>query len=276
MTKQDLKSIFKKGSRTYFTSSLFFPRPVKEDVVKLYSFVRTADNFVDVVPQQKKEFYEFWKDYRRSRAGEITGNPVIDSFTELEKRKGFASDWVNAFLFSMEMDLNKKEYRTLEETLDYIHGSAEVIGLFMASIMGLAKESFPFARRLGRSMQYINFIRDVAEDNTLDRTYFPQDELREYGLQSLREGDVADERDGFRSFIQAQIRRYWDWQMEAEQGFRYIPRRYLIPIRTASEMYKWTALKIEKNPFIVYKMKVKPSKTRIWTTAFWNAMAKRA
>jgi phytoene synthase len=173
------------------------------------------------------------------------------------------------------MDLNKNEYGNLGEILDYIHGSAEVIGLFMASIMGLEEESFPFAQRLGRSMQYINFIRDIAEDNTLERTYFPQDEMRDYGLVSLKESDVINEREGFYSFILAQIRRYWDWQKEAEQGFRYIPRRYLIPIQTASEMYKWTAQRIEKNPFIVYKMKVKPSKARIWRTAFLNTMERR-
>ena len=89
------------------------------------------------------------------------------------------------------------------------------------------------------------------------------------------EACVADAKEGFQRFVQAQIRRYEHWQIEAEKGFRYIPHRYLIPIKTASEMYKWTAQKIEKNPFIVYKMKVKPSKTRIWMTAFLNAMARR-
>jgi len=276
MANRDIKSIFKRGSRTYFTSSRFFPQPVREDVIVLYSFVRTADNFVDVVPQREEDFYKFWDDYRRSHAGEPTENPVIDSFTELEKRKGFQNEWVNAFLRSMEMDLNKYEYRTLEETLEYIHGSAEVIGLFMASIMELDSGSLPFARRLGRSMQYINFIRDIAEDNRLGRTYFPQDEMREFGLRSLNERDVVCEREGFKSFIQTQIRRYWDWQIEAEQGFRYLPRRFLIPIKTASDMYKWTALRIEKNPLIVYKMKVKPSKMKIFGSAFLNAMAQRS
>ncbi|MFC2165805.1 phytoene/squalene synthase family protein [Acidobacteriota bacterium] len=276
MVDQDLKSIFKQGSRTYFTSSHFFPRPVREDVIILYGFVRTADNFVDILPQREEDFYKFWDELRRSRAGETGKNPVVKSFTELERKKGFPHEWVDAFLRSMEMDLHKKEYKTIEEILAYIHGSAEVIGLFMASIMGLHRESFPFARRLGRAMQYINFIRDIAEDNELGRTYFPQNEMREFGLQSLNENDVASERAGFQSFIHAQIRRYRDWQIEAEQGFRYIPRRYLIPIKTASDMYKWTALRIEKNPFIVYKMKVKPSKMRIFKTALSNVIARKA
>jgi phytoene synthase len=51
--------------------------------------------------------------------------------------------------------------------------------------------------------------------------------------------------------------------LEAEKDFKYIPRRYLIPIKTASDMYKWTAAKIRENPFIIFKEKVKPSKLRI-------------
>ena len=53
------KRIFKNGSKTYYYSSFFFPPNVKEDVFKLYSFVRKADDYVDSVPQQKQEFYSF-------------------------------------------------------------------------------------------------------------------------------------------------------------------------------------------------------------------------
>ena len=69
------------------------------------------------------------------------------------------------------MDIKKKEYNSLEETLEYIYGSAEVIGFFMAKIIGLSDESLYYAGRLGRSMQYINFIRDIEEDNNLGRRY---------------------------------------------------------------------------------------------------------
>lgn len=44
--------IFKRGSKTYFYSTLFFPPDVKARVFSLYSFVRTADDLVDSVPQR--------------------------------------------------------------------------------------------------------------------------------------------------------------------------------------------------------------------------------
>ncbi|MFW9949707.1 MAG: phytoene/squalene synthase family protein, partial [Candidatus Thorarchaeota archaeon] len=64
-------------------------------------------------------------------------------------------------------------------------------------------------------------------------------------------------------YIKNQIDQYFDWVKEAESGFRFIPRRYYVPIKTASDMYKWTALQIRDNPFIIYDVKVKPSKRRI-------------
>ena len=55
----------------------------------------------------------------------------------------------------------------MEELIDYMYGSAEVVGLMMARIMGINREADFCARMLGRAMQYINFIRDIDEDGKL-------------------------------------------------------------------------------------------------------------
>lgn len=261
------KEIFKRGSKTYFNSSIFFPKSVRRDVFILYGFVRVADDFVDVVPQKKEEFLDFCERYRKALAGEKVDDIVIDSFVDLVHRKDFDPQWVEDFLHAMEMDLTKKKYDTLEETLEYIHGSAEVIGFFMAKILDLPKESYFAAERLGRAMQYINFIRDIKEDIKFGRRYLP---LFDFNLNSLMKEEVMEKKAEFEDFINAQIELYFKWQEQAESGFKYIPRRYLIPIKTASDMYNWTALKIKDNPFIIYEEKVKPSKIKIFSTILKN------
>src|SRR6056297_3937029 len=149
---------FKSGSKTYFNSSRFFPADVRRDVFYLYAFVRKADNFVDEVPQDPDGFYRFCDSYRRAleQTDGSTGDPIIDRFVELHWRRGFDPAWTEAFLGSMEKDLFKKEYNSLQETLDYIYGSAEVIGLYMSRIMQLPPVADYPARMLGRAMQYIN------------------------------------------------------------------------------------------------------------------------
>jgi phytoene synthase len=251
---------FKKGSKTYFNSSIFFPKSVREDVFLLYGFVRVADNFVDDIPQDSEGFYRFKANYQKALGGEEIGDPIIDGFVELAKRKNFDPKWTEAFLYSMELDLSKKMYQELDETLEYIYGSAEVIGLYMSAILDLNKESSFAACRMGRSMQYINFIRDIAEDITLGRHYLPMGETE---LSTLEESEVSKNKEEFLRFLRKQTERYLQWQSEAEKGYKFIPKRYRIPIKTASDMYNWTARQIFKDPFIVYKKKVKPAKWRI-------------
>jgi len=272
MINKTIFSIFKEGSRTYFYSSLFFPSYIKKEVFSLYGFVRKADNFVDHKPQDIQGFYNFKEKYEKAINGYKTNDIVIDSFVELSEKKDFNPAWVEAFLESMEMDLTKNSYENIEETLKYIYGSAEVIGLMMAKIMKLPEESYHHARYLGRAMQYINFIRDIAEDKTLGRNYFPKNELKKHKLDSLNFDHLNSNKINFTNFIHEQLNRYCSWQQKAEEGYKYIPKRYLIPVKTASEMYNWTAVQIYKKPFIVFSEKVKPMVKQIITTTFLNVI----
>lgn len=275
LINKTLFNIFQEGSKTYFYSSLFFPSHLKKDVFALYGFVRKADNFVDSIPQNIQGFYAFKEKYEQAMNGFKTNDLVVDSFVQLAQRKRFEPEWIDAFLNSMETDIKKSTYETLDETINYMYGSAEVIGLFMAKIMDLPEEAMYHARHLGRSMQYINFIRDIAEDITLGRRYMPSDEMRSYGLYSLEEDEVKRIPEKFVGFIQKQLGYYCRWQQIAEGGYQYIPKQYLIPIKTASEMYNWTANQIHKNPFIIYNKQVKPMIKHIISTTLLNIIDPR-
>ena len=174
---KEVYKTFKKGSKTYFFSSLFFPKAAKEDVFMLYSFVRVADSFVDEIPQQKKEFLEFKQKFYQAYDGVLADNLIIDGFVKLMKKHDFELEWVTLFLNAMEMDLTKSEYHTIQETEEYMLGSAGVIGYMMCAVLGIPKSAFPQAKALGFAMQYANFIRDIDEDQELNRTYLPKTKL---------------------------------------------------------------------------------------------------
>ncbi len=260
---------FKAGSKTYFNATRFFPPAVRDDVFLLYGFVRTADNFVDRVPQDREGYLRFVDSFRDAAAGIPANDPIIDGFVSLADRKGFPTTWVEAFIKSMSMDLDKRVHATLPETLEYVHGSAEVIGLYMARILDLPIEADFAAERLGRAMQFINFIRDIDEDVQLGRTYLP---ISETHFSTLAEAETRADPDEFIRFIGKQLERYERWLREAEQGYRFIPHRYRTAIRTAGDMYNWTAKRIRRDPFVVYRMKVTPTKRRIVARGVANAM----
>ncbi len=260
---------FRNGSKTYYSSSLFFPETVRSDVYILYGFVRVADDYVDAIPQDNDGFYAFCERYKGALRGKTSGDTIVDSFVDLVHRRRFALEWVDAFLHSMELDLYRKTCGSFTETLEYIYGSAEVVGLFMARLLGLPEESFPAARMLGRSMQYINFIRDIQEDIELGRRYLP---LSETTLSALNKASAAADPWEFSRYIRSQLGLYRSWQRQAEEGYRYIPHRYLVPIKTAADMYNWTARQIDRNPFIVFERKVKPARYRIVLRALGNSV----
>ncbi|MFN2310619.1 MAG: phytoene/squalene synthase family protein [Spirochaetia bacterium] len=260
---------FRNGSKTYFNSSKFFPAAVREDVFALYAFVRVADNYVDSFPQQVEALDKMQHHFHASFAGTTANDVVVDSFAELCRRVEILPEWVDAFFYSMRLDLNKAAYNTIDETLEYIYGSAEVIGLCMARILGLNQDAEYAARMLGRAMQYINFIRDIDEDNQLGRRYLP---LQNCELDSLQADEVRSKPDAFVAFVRRELERYRSWMNEAEQGYAMIPFRTRTAVKTAGDMYDWTARTIEKNPFVVYERKVKPKRSRIVLRGIGNLL----
>lgn len=265
-------AVFKAGSTTYFNSSLFFPPDLLDEVKILYGFVRVADDYVDAVPQDAAGFRAFVTAYRGAMAGNAAGNPVIDDFVALGQRADFDPAWTDAFLAAMEADLSKRFYQTETEVLEYVYGSAEVIGLYMARLMKLRPEAEHCARMLGRAMQYINFIRDVAEDLELGRRYLP---VEGTGLPADWLPDPAQARerpDEWSAFLARHLERYRVWQTEAEAGYHFLPRRSRIAVKTAADMYNWTGRVIAADPLVVFERKVKPHKARIIMRALGNVL----
>lgn len=267
------EDIFKKGSTTYYFSSKFFPKKTRQAVLELYSFVRTADNYVDAIPQDKDAFKALRKQWKQPKAhGDALQIRVVQNMRAVQNAYHIEEAWVEAFLDAMQSDMNKKVYTSLEDSLGYVYGSAEVIGLMMARIMRLDDDAATAARMQGRAMQWINFIRDIAEDETLGRQYFPASVLKKYGLKSLSKETAQTNPEAFIACVRAEIDRYRAWQNEANTGYRFVPYRYRIPLKTARDMYDWTANVIYKNPFVVFDQKVKPSKWRVIARAMRNVL----
>lgn len=268
--KQFFYDILKKSSKTFYYSTLLFPKEQRDDVAVLYAFLRTVDDFVDAIPSQQEQYFEFKKEYNQALLRNSSKEPMIEAFIKLSQRKGIKEEWVNAVFISMEMDLHKVTYQTLSQTLQYIYGVAEVVGLMMARVLDLHEESFETAALFGRAEQMINIIRDIAEDIELGRSYFPKEELEKFGLENLTFLETSKKTKEFEAFMHFQLDRYDLWKKEAKKGFKYIPYHYLISIQSAFDIYNWTALQIRKDPLIVYRKKVRPSNIWIFTTIFKN------
>ena len=108
----------------------------------------------------------------------ISINPILQSFQETVKKYNVDKELIYQFLHSMEMDLQKIDYNS-DLYSEYIHGSAEVVGLMCLQVFTEGdKEKYeelkPYAMKLGSAFQKVNFLRDLKDDyQHLGRTYFP-------------------------------------------------------------------------------------------------------
>src|SRR6056297_1201000 len=110
-------------------------KKIQGPVYSIYGFVRYADEIVDTFHgyPQKEMLEEFIDETYKAIERKISTNPIIDSFQGTVNEYNIEKDHIEAFLESMSMDLDKKEY-SKQMMKDYIYGSAEVVGLMCLRI----------------------------------------------------------------------------------------------------------------------------------------------
>jgi len=157
-----------------------FDKRFRDAIYAIYGFVRYADEIVDTFHDQDKAalIAGFREETFKAIEKRISLNPVLQSFQIVVNQYRLEPELIEAFLLSMEMDLDKTAYNEEGYHL-YIYGSAEVIGLmclrvFCESDNALYQALLPRARSLGSAFQKINFLRDIKSDfEDRGRVYFP-------------------------------------------------------------------------------------------------------
>jgi len=241
------QEIFRRGSTTFYAGAQLFPKAIRLDVERLYSFLRVADDYVDSLPARPKRFLalrQAWdtaKDNPRFDTNPDSKDTVdqrmIKNIVQLMRTYGFDPAWIESFWNSMQADLDGKTYQTLDDTLAYMYGSAEVVGQMMTRLMHLPPEADEYAKLQGRALQWANFIRDISEDVMLGRCYFPKTDLEQFGLSDLSERTARGKPEAFRRFIRFEAARYDDWQAEARGGLVYIPAAFRPAVTAAIDIY---------------------------------------
>ncbi len=186
------KLVTKSYSTSFSLAVKMLSPSIRDAIYSIYGFVRFADEIVDSFHDYEKEYLidDFEKEYYKAMELGISLNPILNSFQHTVKEYNITDDLIQAFLKSMKMDLIKSNYQTQTEYIDYIYGSADVVGLMCLKVFVSGKEHKyeqlkNEAMRLGSAFQKVNFLRDLKDDNTiLNRTYFPGVNLNNFNEDS--------------------------------------------------------------------------------------------
>lgn len=172
--------ITKKYSTSFSLAIKLLTPKMQKAIYAIYGFVRLADEIVDSFQDypQSDLLQKFEADYYAALNHKISLNPILNCFQEIV-HKYKLEKLVVPFLTSMKMDLDKKQYHSVEEYNEYIYGSADVVGLMCLKVFVNGNEEAynklkHSAMKLGSAFQKVNFLRDAKYDyENLGRIYFP-------------------------------------------------------------------------------------------------------
>ena len=270
--------------KTYYLATLLLPPGKRPYVHALYGFARYADEIVDdlastLTSKEKELALSTWsaqilKDLANGESNDHVGAALVDTV----QRFNIPIEHFEAFLRSMAMDISVTRYERYEDLLEYVYGSAAVIGLEMVPILGpLSDDAYPAAEKLGIAFQLANFIRDVGEDLDRGRIYLPLDELKSFNVdeEMLKERVITSE---IKEALKFNIARVRQLQREAAPGIKLLAPESRACIEAASELYCGIVDEVEKIDYQIFTRRAKTSTARrlsVALPAFTRALAAR-
>ncbi len=274
---EECRCLHRRHGRTYYLATRLLPAADRPHVHALYGFTRFADEIVDQtdglpVAERDRRLRAWSEAFLAGLDGAQVDDPILPAVLHTitvydMDRADFA-----AFLHSMRMDLDTRSYAGYADLLEYMEGSAAVIGTMMLPILRpadpvAAREP---ARQLGLAFQLTNFIRDVAEDLDRGRIYLPQEDLGRFGvtvadLQRARAQRRSNDR--IRELIRFEIARARRHYALAAPGVPMLAPAAQACIRTAFHLYAGILDQVERQDHDVFARRaVVPRRTR-WAVA---------
>lgn len=273
-----------KGSRSFRSASRLFDPAVREDAWLLYAWCRACDDAIDgqdhghgheeLSPaEQRRRLDRLYDQTRRALAGQQTDDPTFAAFQRVALRHRLPEAWPIDLIDGFAMDVERREYRTIEDVLSYCWHVAGVVGVMMARVMGVADaEVLRRAQDLGLAFQLTNIARDAIEDAENGRVYLPAAWLAEAKVEPTAEA-VADPANrakvhGVVGRLLALAEPYYD---SARGGLRGLPFRSALAVAAARGVYREIGRKVMRRGPGVWDGRVvvgKPAK--LWL--FWRGL----
>ncbi|HEV2310337.1 MAG TPA: phytoene/squalene synthase family protein [Acidimicrobiia bacterium] len=224
---------------TYYAATMLLPRVKRHHVHALYGFCRHADDTVGgrlgsaSLDEREHALGElgdrFFADLERGDSDDLVLKAVVHTVHAFDLNP----DCFHRFLRSMSMDLRVETYDTFDDLLDYMDGSAAVIGEMMLPILEpTSGAALRHARDLGIAFQLTNVLRDVAEDLDRNRVYLPQEDLQRFDADPWARQITPE----WQALVRFEIGRTREYYASADVGITMLPPSSARSVRAARQL----------------------------------------
>lgn len=255
---REAKTVTKSYGTSYYTSTLFFPKETRDAVFALYGLARKADEIVDSARPEDMadalvQLDAFEQSWRAAYATGQSQDPILYAAAWVFRTYDIPLSYAEDFFSAMRADTHTRRYATYADLETYMYGSATVIGLMIARVIGTkSEEADVYAGDLGYAMQLTNFLRDVREDyEDRDRIYLPQEDLDRFGVTEAMIANRAVTSE-FKALMAFEIARARSLYASADEGIPLLARSGRKPVQLARVLYSKILDRIEDADYDVF------------------------
>lgn len=260
----DAKEIAKKSKSSFYYAFNLLP-PAKRDAMNtVYAFCRETDDIIDEGSEPDELKFAKLRKWTIELGKSINGNSDYQLLNKLGKTiSGFNIPLEPFFelIKGMEMDLQKKRYRSFEDLMLYCYRVASTVGLICIEIFGYKDKQHAkdFAINLGIALQLTNILRDIKKDSDRGRIYLPQNDLEmfRYSETDILSRNYNTE---FRELMSYEVERAKTYFEKATMSLNLDDKAAMFAARAMQHIYYKMLQRIVEADYDVYNQNIRVSK----------------
>jgi phytoene synthase len=282
------KGITRSSAKNFYYGFLVLPRRKREALCAVYAFMRRCDDITDdpsLSFAERRQKLDTWLDaLHRAQQGQPTDDAILLALTDAQRRFIIPAGLLDELAHGTAMDIEEStdaqsastpgltvRYQTFEDLRLYCYRVASVVGLVCIHVFGYRDPAAePLAENCGLAFQLTNIIRDVKEDASLGRVYFPQEDLTKLNL-SPQEFLGAPDAGRFRALLALEADRAREYYKCGDELISYISEDSQPALWVLVNIYRSLLEKIAARQYDVFTAKVSLStweKLRILAKGF--------
>jgi len=263
------KGITRSAAKNFYYAFLVLPRRKREALCAVYAFMRRCDDITDdttVSFAERRQKLDAWLDALHcAQQGQPTDDAILLALTDAQRRFSIPAGLLDELAHGTAMDIEESggltsglsvQYQTFEDLRLYCYRVASVVGLVCIHVFGYRDPAAEeLAERCGLAFQLTNIIRDVKEDASMGRVYFPEEDLVKFGLSS-QDFLAAPDLTRFRPLLALEADRAREFYVAGDQLISYISEDSQPALWVLVNIYRRLLERIAEKQYDVFTAKV--------------------
>jgi squalene synthase HpnC len=210
-TLEEARAWCKRLTETHYenfhVASWFLPKRMRVHFHSIYAYCRVSDDLGDEVGnrEQSLALLDLWSSELDACYRGEARHPVFVALSDTIRVCEIPKEPFADLLVAFKQDQVKTRFETMEEVLGYCRYSANPVGRLVLYVCGYRDaERFALSDYTCSGLQLANFWQDVKVDWQKDRVYFPQEDMRRFGVsdETIARGVMTPE---FRELMRYEV-----------------------------------------------------------------------